>query len=122
MGKRTKPVLLTERDETVRKSIISFLEEQGPLSAKELSGLVRISEKEVYSHLEHIRKSLHKRKNGSFAVTPALCRKCGFEFKKRERLTKPSRCPVCKGELLDEPVFSILVKKGLPLKCWQRRA
>ena len=107
MKKRTKPVLITERDETIRKSIISFLEGEGPLSAKEISGLVRISEKEVYAHLEHIKKSLHKRKDGAFVVTPARCRECGFEFKKRERLKKPSRCPVCKSELLDEPVFDI---------------
>lgn len=39
MGKRTKPVLITERDETIRKSIISFLEAQRPLSVKEISGL-----------------------------------------------------------------------------------
>ena|SRR3990170_1023985 len=108
MGKRTKQVLIAERDETIRKAIIYLLEEQGPLSAKELSGLVKIPEKEVYVHLEHIKKSLHKRKDGAFVVTPAFCRGCGFEFKKRERLKKPSRCPVCKSELLEEPVFSIL--------------
>ena len=107
MGKRTKAVLITERDETIRKAIIFFLEQEGPLSAREISGLTRISEKEVYAHLEHIKKSLHRRKDLSFAATPSVCNGCGFEFKKRERLKKPSRCSVCKSESLDEPVFSI---------------
>ena len=107
MGKKTRPILITERDETIRKGMLSLLEDKGPLSAKELSGFVKISEKEVYAHLEHIKKSLHRRKDAVFAVTPSVCNGCGFEFKKRERLKRPSRCPVCKSESLEEPVFCV---------------
>jgi predicted Zn-ribbon and HTH transcriptional regulator len=42
--------------QTVRQMIIDILLE-GPATAKELSARVSISEKEVFPHLAHIRKS-----------------------------------------------------------------
>lgn len=97
-----QPPIPSERHDTVRREIVSLLR-AGALSAKEISPEVSASEKEVYEHLEHIRmkKELH------LNVTPAACRKCGYEFIKRERLKKPGRCPVCKGESITEPLFSI---------------
>lgn len=91
--------------DTVRRAIIRELE-QGQLSSRELSGLVRIPEKEVAGHLEHIRTTLH-RAGGEFLVQPAECVKCGFVFEKRGRLTKPGKCPVCLSELIHAPMFSI---------------
>jgi predicted Zn-ribbon and HTH transcriptional regulator len=103
--KQKKPRIPSERHETVRQSILSLLKE-GTLSVKDLSGEVRISEKEVYGHLEHIQKTLNK-KDVSLVVYPSKCRKCGFVFRKRERLKKPGKCPVCHGESIQEPLFSI---------------
>jgi hypothetical protein len=94
-----------EAHDTVRRLIMEELE-QGPLSAHELSGLVGIPEKEVAGHLEHIRQSLH-RTGRRFIVQPAECARCGFVFDKRERLTRPSRCPLCKSESLHAPLFSL---------------
>ena len=91
--------------ETTRHSVIDLLGEQ-PLSAKEISGLVHITEKEVYSHLEHIRRSLHAG-GGVLEVTPPACRGCGFVFAKRDRLTSPGKCPVCRHEAISEPRFAI---------------
>jgi transcriptional regulator len=106
MKKRLKePPVPVERTETLRREIISVLEGR-PMSAKEISAGVRIPEKEVYFHLDHIQKTM-TRKERRLVVTPASCLKCGFVFKKRERLTKPGRCPVCHGELVEEPLFSI---------------
>jgi hypothetical protein len=34
--------------------------------------------------------------------------KCGFIFRKRDRLKKPGRCPVCHGEHIQDPLFSII--------------
>lgn len=104
-NKPKQPPVPTDRRETVRQNIISSLKES-TLSAKELSGIVRISEKEVYEHLEHIQKSVHR--NGqTLTVTPAECKKCGFIFEKREKLKKPGRCPACRGESIEEPLFSV---------------
>jgi transcriptional regulator len=95
-----------ERSETPRTAITSELRSLGrPASAKELSALVGLSEKEVVDHLAHIRRSNRSREE-SLTVTPAVCKVCGFAFKKRERLTRPTRCPVCKGERITEPLFS----------------
>lgn len=100
-----EPTRPPDAHETFRKQLCSILE-QGRRSAKELSGEVGIPEKEVYDHLEHLRRSKGKSER-RLSVIPAECRKCGFVFSKRERLRKPGKCPVCKGESIHEPLFSI---------------
>lgn len=106
MKKKAKePAVPAERHETVRHSIITLLEDQ-TFSAKEISSDVRVSEKDVYEHLEHIQK----KKTVSLAVSPAECKKCGYQFINRERLRKPGRCPECKRESIQEPLFSIIKK------------
>lgn len=108
MKKKAKePPIPAERHETVRQQIISLLEGQ-TLSAKEISGLASIPEKEVYEHLEHIQRTVST-KDAHLVITPAECAKCGFVFKKREKLKKPGRCPVCRNEQIHEPLF--LIKK-----------
>ncbi|MEJ2696195.1 MAG: hypothetical protein P8013_06065 [Candidatus Sulfobium sp.] len=103
--KPAKPPVPEERRETLRREIAAVLKGP-PLSAKEISAQVRLSEKEVYTHLEHIHKTLNKR-DCRLVVTPAQCIKCGFTFRKRERFKKPGRCPVCRGELIQEPLFAV---------------
>jgi hypothetical protein len=98
--------------ETVRREIFSVLV-QGQRSAKELSAEVRISEKEVYDHLEHIRRSMDT-SGQHLVVVPAECKKCGFVFSKRERLKKPGKCPVCRGESIHDPQFAIEAKVSAP--------
>jgi hypothetical protein len=94
-----------ERYETQRKRIVALLKER-PLSGKELSGQLRVPEKDVYDHLEHIRRTMNK---GEYrlAVVPARCQRCGFVFRKRGRLKKPGKCPLCRSEFLEEPLFSV---------------
>jgi len=94
-----------ERYETLRRRIVTLLKE-GPLSGKELSGWLRVPEKDIYDHLEHIRKTMNK---GPYrlVVVPARCEKCGFVFRKRGRLKKPGKCPLCRSEALEEPLFSV---------------
>ncbi|MBU4321163.1 MAG: hypothetical protein Q8N12_07260 [Thermodesulfovibrionales bacterium] len=105
--KQKEPPVPIERHETVRQRIISILEGQ-TLSAKEISGSVSIPEKEVYEHLEHIRRTVNTR-DANLVITPAECAKCGFVFRKRERLKKPGKCPLCRSEFIHEPLF--LIKK-----------
>ncbi len=100
-----KEVLPPDRHDTVRHEIMHELEGV-TLSAREISGKVSVSEKEVYAHLEHIQRSMADG-NRRLNVIPAECIKCGFIFRKRERLKKPGRCPVCHGEHIQDPSFSI---------------
>jgi len=91
--------------ETVRHRIRKLLEE-GPLTANELSSAVRRPEKEIATHLEHLRKSLHS-EGRRLSQIPAECRECGFLFRKRDRLKAPGRCPICKGEAISDPSFRV---------------
>lgn len=100
-----EPFIPVEMHDTIRHEIVSALGER-PWSARELSATVKISEKEVYGHLEHIRKSITL-SGRRLVITPAECKKCGFEFAKRERLKKPGKCPACKGESIHAPLFEI---------------
>jgi predicted Zn-ribbon and HTH transcriptional regulator len=104
-SKLKEPFIPQERHETIRQKIIEMLERDFS-SARDISGEVGISVKDVFGHLEHIQKSL-SRSDHNLVVTPAECRKCGFIFRKRERLKKPGKCPVCRGESIQEPLFSL---------------
>ncbi|HDO22603.1 MAG TPA: transcriptional regulator [Nitrospirae bacterium] len=95
-----------ERRDTVRQEIISILE-GSILTAREISGRVSISEKDVYEHLNHIQISMNRGRGYRLTVTPSECRKCGFVFKKRDKLAKPGRCPICRNQSIADPLFSI---------------
>ena len=90
---------------TPRQALRDALRE-GVWSAHELSVEVRLSEKDVASHLEHLQRSLG-RGDERLVVTPAVCLGCGFEFRKREKLGRPGRCPSCRSGRIDPPRFSI---------------
>jgi predicted Zn-ribbon and HTH transcriptional regulator len=102
-----KPPEPVERYDTIRRYIIALLEEY-ILSAKDISIYVRIPEKDVYGHLAHIKKTINKG-NLHLVVQHAQCEKCRFVFKKRDRLTKPSKCPICHNSLIQAPLFSIRI-------------
>jgi len=93
------------QQETVRQQIIAFLKE-GPATALDISQHVHISEKEVYEHLTHVKKSVASR-GETLRIHPAECLKCGFVFKERKRFRTPGRCPVCKFTHLRKPSYEI---------------
>ncbi|MFN3803560.1 MAG: transcriptional regulator [Pyrobaculum sp.] len=94
---------------TIRERLAKvLLEAREPLSIYQLQALVETDLKpnELYEELEHVKKTL-KRMGYRLEVVPARCKKCGYEFRDRERLKKPSRCPHCKNERIDPPRFYI---------------
>jgi predicted Zn-ribbon and HTH transcriptional regulator len=76
------------------------------MSARELSQAMGIREKEVYAHLSHIARSVTAQKK-KLIIMPAECLECGFVFEKRKRFTRPSRCPHCKSEHIQNPVYRV---------------
>jgi len=105
-----KPAIPRTAEETVRHALADLLA-GFTLSAREISVSLRIAEKEIYSHLEHLRKSIHA-SGGTLEVTPPECRRCGFVFVKRDRLNPPGKCPVCRHEAITEPLFTIRLPQG----------
>lgn len=93
------------RTQTLRQALLALLRE-GPRTTFELSRLARLREKEVATHLEHVTRSL-RHGDERLVVTPAMCRGCGFVFRDRRRLTRPSGCPRCRAETVEAPRFHV---------------
>ena len=91
---------------TVRQQIVQVLT-GARCSARDLAHRLGIPERQVEEHLAHIVKSVAGAGEGRFYIEPASCQDCGFVFRGRTRLTRPSRCPKCRSEAILEPRFGI---------------
>jgi len=105
MALKFQPPAPPMRDRTPRQAILDVLTDE-PLTAIEISGLAGLSEKAVFEHMEHLLRSSAKGAL-SIQVKPAMCRKCGFTFVKRDRLTKPGRCPFCRERRIASARFFV---------------
>jgi hypothetical protein len=90
---------------TLRRQISAMLRRQ-ELDARDLAEVLGLKEKEVYEHLEHIRRSTAATRE-KLEVTPSRCLLCGYVFAERRRLTRPGRCPQCRRSKLQPPSFRI---------------
>lgn len=100
-----KPPVPALKDDTVRHAIMTLLSKE-TVSALDISREVKIAERDVYGHLEHVRRTL-RTVGRRLQVVPAVCGECGFVFHKRTRLTRPRKCPACRCSYISEPLFSI---------------
>lgn len=98
-----KEIVPRERHETIRREIIRLLDGNS-LPVSVLSKEVRLSEKELYGHLEQVRRS------GLLVIIPAECDNCGYVFADRDRVKKPGKCPRCRSTHIEPPLFSIKPK------------
>ncbi len=98
----TSLVSLTTREQVIRSL------ETGPMTARDLSKALRIREKEAYSHLPSVEKSI-RHLGKQIKITPCQCLSCGFVFKDRKSFKKPGKCPVCKKSRIEAAVFVIVV-------------
>jgi predicted Zn-ribbon and HTH transcriptional regulator len=104
MSRPTREREPRERSATIRQQIIELMKE-GPVTPLDISGRLRISEREAAAHLEHAVASASR--GHAVRVTPARCRACGFVFKDRAKVKRPSRCPRCKETRLEPATYSI---------------
>jgi len=93
------------RSHTVRQDLALALR-AGAATARDLSKAVGISEKDVADHLAHLARTLRGR-GEELVITPAKCLECGFAFSRREKPSRPSRCPRCGTTRLTLPEFRI---------------
>jgi predicted Zn-ribbon and HTH transcriptional regulator len=91
--------------QTIRQGIIALLSKE-EMSARELSQAIGIREKEVYEHLSHIARSVAAQRK-KLIIRPCSCLGCGYVFQDRQRFTRPSRCPQCKGSHIQGATYRV---------------
>ena len=91
-----------DEPKTIRRQIVEALSDT-PVTALELSQMIRVSEKEIVDHLPHIAKSMAR--GNKLSIQAPKCMECGFQFKDRAKFSIPSRCPRCKSERISPPSF-----------------
>ena len=55
---------------------------------------------------EDLRHAIRSARAAGERVAPARCKSCGFLFD-QEKLSKPGKCPQCRGTRIYEPLISI---------------
>lgn len=91
-------------ERTTRQRIADHLRRE-PAAASQLASEFEITTDAALSHVEHVARSLADT-DEELLVAPPECRDCGFD--RFDDLTnRPSRCPRCKSEDVDEPVFTV---------------
>jgi hypothetical protein len=89
---------------TRRQQIATWLTERA-YTLDELVRVCGVSKAIVAEDIRHIARSLPP--SHRLRVEPSICRKCGFTFSKRDRITDPSRCPRCRNEWISPQAFQI---------------
>jgi predicted Zn-ribbon and HTH transcriptional regulator len=91
-----------------RKDLIALLTDQ-PRSVSSIARELGLSRRDVESDLQHAIRS-SRAAGHDVVVDPARCRSCGFTFGE-ERLSKPGKCPVCRGSRIFEPQIFIATSR-----------
>jgi predicted Zn-ribbon and HTH transcriptional regulator len=87
-----------------RKELLNILTAQ-PRSVSSLSRQLGLKRGDVEDDLAHLIRSA-RAAGHRVVVLPARCRACGFTFGD-DRLSKPGKCPACRGTRLFEAQISI---------------
>ena len=88
---------------TRRREIIEILSKEEK-TAQELANIFKTELKFILEDLEHVEISIKPRK---LIKKPAFCKACGFVFKERSKISKPTKCPRCKKEWIQGALFKI---------------
>jgi len=96
---------------TTRQHLMDLLT-QHSFTARDLASHVHLPERLVEDHLPHIMRSLERSTLQQFVMEEPECQECGFAFRNRTRLKRPSRCPRCRSEAITSPRFSIVAKQS----------
>ncbi|TNF97991.1 MAG: transcriptional regulator [Gammaproteobacteria bacterium] len=88
-----------------RKDLIDLLLDN-PTSLVEIARFLEMAPRDVEDDLHHLQKSL-KHSEYRLLIHPAICRKCGFKFKK-DKIHKPGKCPLCHKTWIKEPLLEVV--------------
>jgi hypothetical protein len=90
-----------------RRDLIPLLLDK-KMSLSEIARSVGEKPKDVIEALTHLAKS-SRHSDHELVMVPAECRKCGLEFS-TEKISRPGKCPNCKGTWIFEPLIGIRAK------------
>ena len=90
---------------TARRRLIDLLTSE-PRSASSLAREMGLRRGDIEEDLSHALRTAAA-EGHSIEVIPARCKDCGFLFGP-DRLSKPGRCPACKGGRLFEPLIRLV--------------
>ena len=102
-------------DRTIRQRMIELLTNTR-LTTYQLAGILGTPERQVEDHLAHVVQTVARDRARRFVREPSGCSDCGFQFRDRMRLTRPSRCPQCRSEGISAPRYGIDLLDQGPLK------
>jgi len=107
----TIPAMLSP-NQTIRQRMIELLTNTR-LTTYQLANMLGTPERQVEDHLAHVVKTVARDRARRFVHEPSGCLDCGFLFRDRRRLTRPSRCPHCRSEGISAPRYGIdLLRSG----------
>jgi transcriptional regulator len=89
---------------TYRKDLIEMLAVT-PRTASSLARELKLDRKDIEDDLRHMVRSA-RAAGHRVRVEPAWCKTCGFVFDD-DRLTRPGKCPSCRGSRILEPLIGI---------------
>jgi predicted Zn-ribbon and HTH transcriptional regulator len=92
------------RDVAFRRQLIDLLSDEFR-SASWLARELGMRRGDVEEDLQHALRSA-RAAGRHIEIVPARCKSCDFGFSD-DKLSKPGRCPVCKGSRLYEPMIRI---------------
>jgi predicted Zn-ribbon and HTH transcriptional regulator len=95
---------MRKAERTTRQRMADRLREQA-LSASALAREFELQTATALSHVEHIAQTLEST-DEQLLVAPPACVECGFDGFD-DLINRPSRCPKCKCENVDEPAFQV---------------
>lgn len=92
---------------TVRQQLRGLLLRE-PLAYHTLRALLGLSVRMLEDELRHVERSA-RAAGERLLVEPARCRACDYEFRDRSsrHFHPPARCPQCRSERIEDPVFRI---------------
>lgn len=89
---------------TFRKDLLRLVT-AGPRSASSIARELGLKRGDIEDDLRHLIRSA-RAAGHRVVVIPARCRSCGFVFGE-DRLSKPGKCPECRGTRLYEPQIRV---------------